>query len=199
MKLLRRLIRRELLVHHSECREMCEEVVRKPLGVVVWCVPFHQLHVCNLSLHMRHSLWLDSPYLYHDSPVPHYARTVDSITPWNFPVIISVSKWAPALFYGNTVIVKPSPQTSLCDLLIAEILAGTGIWNDVSGEQGCSSIDVSRHVKSDGECKGAIFPPGVFAVLTSSDTLPDFNLGDFLCKHPDVNKVSFTGSTVRHS
>jgi alpha-ketoglutaric semialdehyde dehydrogenase len=41
------------------------------------------------------------------------------ITPWNFPVAIPVWKLAPALAYGNTVVLKPATQAMACGLRIA--------------------------------------------------------------------------------
>jgi acyl-CoA reductase-like NAD-dependent aldehyde dehydrogenase len=38
---------------------------------------------------------------------------VAAITPWNFPVIMMVTKLAPALLAGNTIVVKPAPTTPL--------------------------------------------------------------------------------------
>ena len=48
---------------------------------------------------------------------------VAAITPWNFPVIMMVTKLAPALLAGNTVIVKPAPTTPLTTLRVGELCA----------------------------------------------------------------------------
>ncbi|MET0280076.1 MAG: aldehyde dehydrogenase family protein [Steroidobacteraceae bacterium] len=48
---------------------------------------------------------------------------VACITPWNFPVIMMVTKLAPALLAGNTVVVKPAPTTPLATLKVGEICA----------------------------------------------------------------------------
>jgi acyl-CoA reductase-like NAD-dependent aldehyde dehydrogenase len=48
---------------------------------------------------------------------------VAAITPWNFPVIMMVTKLAPALLAGNTVVVKPAPTTPLTTLKIGELCA----------------------------------------------------------------------------
>lgn len=47
---------------------------------------------------------------------------VGAIVPWNFPVSLAVWKIAPALVTGNTIIVKPSPNTPLTGLLLGELL-----------------------------------------------------------------------------
>jgi acyl-CoA reductase-like NAD-dependent aldehyde dehydrogenase len=48
---------------------------------------------------------------------------VAAITPWNFPVIMMVTKLAPALLAGNTVVVKPAPTTPLATLKVGELCA----------------------------------------------------------------------------
>lgn len=59
------------------------------------------------------------------------------ITPWNFPIAIPAWKAAPALAFGNTVVMKPSEHTpataaALADL-IAEAGAPAGVFNLVFG------------------------------------------------------------------
>lgn len=61
---------------------------------------------------------------------------VCAISPWNFPVNLSLWKIAPALAAGNTIILKPSPFTPLCMLKIGEILKDVfpaGVLNIISG------------------------------------------------------------------
>ncbi|CAI7584047.1 hypothetical protein N7533_000378 [Penicillium manginii] len=43
------------------------------------------------------------------------------IVPWNFPILLAIGKIAPALYTGNTIIVKPSPFTPYCDLKLVEL------------------------------------------------------------------------------
>ena len=45
------------------------------------------------------------------------------LTPWNFPVAIPVWKAAPALGYGNTVVLKPAPESTVTAQMLAEILS----------------------------------------------------------------------------
>ncbi|MGH9397311.1 MAG: aldehyde dehydrogenase family protein [Terriglobia bacterium] len=49
------------------------------------------------------------------------------ITPWNFPMAIPAWKSMPALISGNTVVMKPSPESPLSMLSLVEILEGAGI------------------------------------------------------------------------
>ena len=61
---------------------------------------------------------------------------VGAITPWNFPIILAVSKVAPALLVGNTMVLKPSPFTPLTTLRIGELLCDVlppGVLNIISG------------------------------------------------------------------
>jgi acyl-CoA reductase-like NAD-dependent aldehyde dehydrogenase len=58
------------------------------------------------------------------------------ITPWNFPFAIPLWKAAPALCYGNTVVLKPASDAIGCALLLQEILGEhlpAGVLNVVTG------------------------------------------------------------------
>jgi aminobutyraldehyde dehydrogenase len=61
---------------------------------------------------------------------------VASIAPWNYPLMMAAWKLAPALAAGNTVVIKPSEQTPLTTLALAEIISGLfpkGVVNVVCG------------------------------------------------------------------
>jgi aminobutyraldehyde dehydrogenase len=61
---------------------------------------------------------------------------VASIAPWNYPLMMAAWKLAPALAAGNTVVLKPSEQTPLTTLKLAEFLAEIfppGVVNVVTG------------------------------------------------------------------
>ena len=61
---------------------------------------------------------------------------VASIAPWNYPLMMAAWKLAPALAGGNTVILKPSEQTPLTALKLAEYLRELfpkGVVNIVCG------------------------------------------------------------------
>jgi aldehyde dehydrogenase (NAD+) len=51
---------------------------------------------------------------------------VGVITPWNFPVAIPVWKMAPALIYGNTVVLKPAQEAAVTAAKVIECLAEAG-------------------------------------------------------------------------
>jgi len=52
---------------------------------------------------------------------------VAAITPWNFPIAIPAWKIAPALAYGNCVILKPSELAPGCAWALVDILARAGL------------------------------------------------------------------------
>ena len=60
---------------------------------------------------------------------PH--GVVGLITPWNFPVCIPLWKIAPAIAAGNTVVLKPAPETPLTAHIIGELIQEAGIPNGV--------------------------------------------------------------------
>jgi gamma-glutamyl-gamma-aminobutyraldehyde dehydrogenase/4-guanidinobutyraldehyde dehydrogenase/NAD-dependent aldehyde dehydrogenase len=85
---------------------------------------------------------------------------VAAVVPWNYPLIISCWKLAPALATGNSVVLKPAEQSPLSALLLARLATEAGL------------------------------PDGVLNVV------PGFGeeAGQALGRHPDVDKVAFTGS-----
>jgi len=61
-----------------------------------------------------------------------------AVTPWNYPMMMAVWKWAPALAAGNTMVLKPSDTTPVSTLLMAEIMAEhlpAGVFNVVCGDR----------------------------------------------------------------
>jgi acyl-CoA reductase-like NAD-dependent aldehyde dehydrogenase len=63
---------------------------------------------------------------------------VAGISPFNFPIVLSMKKVAFALACGNTIVLKPSEETSLVGLKLAEIMersgAPAGVVNVVPGD-----------------------------------------------------------------
>jgi betaine-aldehyde dehydrogenase len=60
------------------------------------------------------------------------------VTPWNYPMMMAVWKFAPALAAGNTVVLKPSDTTPVSTLLMAEIAAEffpPGVFNVICGDR----------------------------------------------------------------
>lgn len=87
---------------------------------------------------------------------------VGLITPWNFPLLTSAWKVAPALAAGCTVVLKPSEVVAPIELELGRIADEIGL------------------------------PAGVLNIITG--TGPD--VGAALCAHPQVAKISFTGSNA---
>jgi acyl-CoA reductase-like NAD-dependent aldehyde dehydrogenase len=61
---------------------------------------------------------------------------VGSILPWNFPILIAIWHFVPAIRTGNTVVIKPSPHTPLSTIRLVEILnevLPAGVLNVVAG------------------------------------------------------------------
>lgn len=52
---------------------------------------------------------------------------VAAIVPWNFPQFMAMAKIAPALAAGNTVVLKPSPETALDSYILADAAEAAGI------------------------------------------------------------------------
>ena len=75
--------------------------------------------------------------------------TIGLITPWNFPIAIPAWKLAPALAYGNAVVMKPAELTPGCAWELAKILheAGcpTGVFNLVMGPGSTVGARIVEH------------------------------------------------------
>lgn len=91
---------------------------------------------------------------------------ISVISPWNFPLLLSVRGFAVAMAIGNTIVLKPSEETPLAGgLLLAEVFAAAGL------------------------------PAGVFNVVSCSrDHVKQ--VGDEMITNPLVGGISFTGSTA---
>ena len=69
------------------------------------------------------------------------------VTPWNYPLMMAVWKWAPALAAGNTVVLKPSDTTPVSTVLMAEVMAEflpEGVFNVVCGDRDTGRALVSH-------------------------------------------------------
>jgi betaine-aldehyde dehydrogenase len=71
------------------------------------------------------------------------------VTPWNYPMMMAVWKFAPALAAGNTVVLKPSDTTPVSTLLLAEIAAEffpPGVLNVICGDRDTGRALVSHEI-----------------------------------------------------
>ena len=63
---------------------------------------------------------------------------IGQVTPWNYPMMMAVWKWAPAIAAGNTVVLKPSDTTPASTVWMANLMAEflpVGVFNVVCGER----------------------------------------------------------------
>jgi 1-pyrroline dehydrogenase len=75
---------------------------------------------------------------------------VASIAPWNYPLMMAIWKIGPALAAGNTVILKPSEQTPLTTIRLAELAADLfppGVFNVITGDGEPVGAGLVRHPK----------------------------------------------------
>ncbi|WP_160285974.1 gamma-aminobutyraldehyde dehydrogenase [Pseudomonas knackmussii] len=75
---------------------------------------------------------------------------VASIAPWNYPLMMVAWKLGPALAAGNTVVLKPSEQTPLTALRLAELMAEifpAGVVNVVFGRGPTVGEPLTTHPK----------------------------------------------------
>jgi aldehyde dehydrogenase (NAD+)/aminobutyraldehyde dehydrogenase len=73
---------------------------------------------------------------------------VGVITPWNYPLLMAAWKIAPILAAGNTMVLKPSEQTPLTTLKLAELVAAevpAGVLNIVTGSGRVVGNRISEH------------------------------------------------------
>ncbi|HEY7947412.1 MAG TPA: aldehyde dehydrogenase family protein, partial [Acidimicrobiales bacterium] len=71
------------------------------------------------------------------------------VTPWNYPMMMAVWEFVPAIAAGNTVVLKPAPTTPVSTLLLAEIvgeLVPPGVFNVVCGDRDTGRALVSHPV-----------------------------------------------------
>ena len=72
---------------------------------------------------------------------------VGQVTPWNYPFMMAVWKFGPALAAGNTVVLKPSDTTPASTLFLAELAAEflpPGVLNVVCGDRDTGRALVSH-------------------------------------------------------
>jgi betaine-aldehyde dehydrogenase len=72
-----------------------------------------------------------------------------AVTPWNYPMMMGVWKWAPALAAGNTMVLKPSDTTPVTSLLMAELMSEylpPGVFNVVTGDRDTGRALVSHPI-----------------------------------------------------
>ena len=73
------------------------------------------------------------------------------VTTWNYPMMMAVWKWAPAIAAGNTVVLKPSDTTPASTVLMAQVMSEflpDGVINVICGERETGALLVDHATPS---------------------------------------------------
>ena len=74
---------------------------------------------------------------------------IGSVAPWNYPMMMAVWKFAPALAAGNTIVLKPSDTTPASTVKMAELFADIlppGVFNVVCGDRDTGAALVAHPI-----------------------------------------------------
>jgi aldehyde dehydrogenase (NAD+) len=100
---------------------------------------------------------------------------VGIITPWNFPIAIPAWKAAPALAYGNTVVLKPAELVPASSHALAEIIHRVGfppgVFNLVTGQGSVLGDALSRHEGVDAVTFTGSGPVGEKVAMAATERL----------------------------
>jgi betaine-aldehyde dehydrogenase len=81
------------------------------------------------------------------------------VTPWNYPMMMAVWKWAPAIAAGNAVVLKPSDTTPVTTVKMAEIMSEflpAGVFNVVCGDRSTGAALVSHDIPDMASITGSV-------------------------------------------
>ncbi len=101
-----------------------------------------------------------------------------AVTPWNYPMMMAVWKFAPALAAGNTLVLKPSDTTPVTSLLMAEIMAEhlpPGVFNVVCGDRGTGRALVENEIPAMVSVTGSV-RAGMEVAAAAASTLKRVHL-----------------------
>ncbi len=101
-----------------------------------------------------------------------------AVTPWNYPMMMAVWKWAPALAAGNTMVLKPGDSTPASTLYMAELMAQVlpeGVFNVVCGDRDTGRALVEHRVPAMVSVTGSV-RAGMEVASTASKTLKKVHL-----------------------
>jgi betaine-aldehyde dehydrogenase len=94
------------------------------------------------------------------------------VTPWNYPMMMAVWKWAPAIAAGNTVVLKPSDTTPASTLFMAEVMSEflpAGVFNVVTGDRDTGRLLVEHPTPAMVSITGSVRAGMEVAKSASSD------------------------------
>jgi aldehyde dehydrogenase (NAD+) len=91
--------------------------------------------------------WIDSPYVSWNFVQREPIGVCAGIIPWNYPLIFAMWKIAPALAMGNSIVLKPAPQTPLSALEVVRAIDETGllprgVLNVVTGDSVDAGVEL---------------------------------------------------------
>ncbi|HEV2873805.1 MAG TPA: gamma-aminobutyraldehyde dehydrogenase [Thermoleophilaceae bacterium] len=98
---------------------------------------------------------------------------IGAVAPWNYPMMMGVWKFAPALAAGNTMVLKPSDTTPASSLYMAELFADIlppGVFNVVCGDRDTGATVVSHPIPQMVSITGSI-AAGKAVARAAADTL----------------------------
>ncbi|WP_406296056.1 gamma-aminobutyraldehyde dehydrogenase [Embleya sp. NBC_00888] len=81
------------------------------------------------------------------------------VAPWNYPMMMAVWKFAPALAAGNTVVLKPSDTTPASTVLLAEIIGEilpAGVFNVICGDRDTGRLMVEHKTPAMASITGSV-------------------------------------------
>ncbi len=101
-----------------------------------------------------------------------------AVTPWNYPMMMAVWKWAPAIAAGNTMVLKPGDSTPASTLFMAQLMAEVlpaGVFNVVCGDRDTGRALVEHRVPAMVSVTGSV-RAGTEVAATASKTLKRVHL-----------------------
>ncbi|MDQ3530691.1 MAG: gamma-aminobutyraldehyde dehydrogenase [Actinomycetota bacterium] len=100
------------------------------------------------------------------------------VTPWNYPMMMAVWKWGPAIAAGNAVVLKPSDTTPVSTRWMAELMAEflpPGVFNVVCGERETGASLVTHSIPSMVSITGSV-RAGMAVARAAADDLKRVHL-----------------------
>lgn len=82
-----------------------------------------------------------------------------AVTPWNYPMMMAVWKWAPAIAAGNTMVLKPGDSTPMSTVFMAELMAEilpAGVFNVVCGDRDTGRLLVEHPTPAMASVTGSV-------------------------------------------
>jgi betaine-aldehyde dehydrogenase len=104
---------------------------------------------------------------------------IGQVTPWNYPLMMAIWKFGPALAAGNTVVLKPAETTPITTLRLAELVADIlpkGVLNVLTGPGQPTGEALINHPEVDMLALTGSVDTGKHVARTAADTLKRVHL-----------------------